>query len=816
MLEFSLNPLIHDKPAAWEPAYASGWQRVTGELSDLRQHVEAGTAFIPAALTSDHRSSAAFAHADLAVVDIDNGLTVEQFSAHPLAASAAYVYTTASHDPPQGKHRFRIVFQLPRRVSNPDLYKAITTLLSRSLGGDKSCTDPCRLFYACSWAATPIWQPKAFLSDSILDDAEKEAIRAKLTFNRVAFDYDDNTIETAIHVLEQVLEPTADGQRDRFVKITAAASSAGDAIFPAWSDWATRGHHGTGKNSKQATEKFFRGFSGKTTLATLFFLANEEQPSWRDALPDELRQGRPALVPQHSAVGYDHESFLGLDDPFGEINIEQLYGNTPSIFDSDRPWTKVIAPPPPTPAIDDDCDDISPEEEEAAMADLDDYHPYYDEAPTSASNEHAPKIRNKRGGSPQDDSVVRKIKTLLQKQYPGLRLNIMSQELEYGPKESPQLIHDISMAYVYLSANSNELFAKNCVFDTAHVVGWENRYHPVKNYLEHCSTSVPACPYFKTLASDLLGLPDDPLINPRLEDGRLLADVALERFLIGAVARVLHPGCDHDWMPILVGSQNSGKSNFFRYITPPSLHDPGSYPWISTVQQGLSHLKEKPHVLHASWLVLLDEVERYFKRDYAEELKNLISVSVDRSAPKYQNERNFPRAFVLCGCANSNDFFVDPTGNRRFIPISVQGKIPSKENPNILTIDLDRLKADRDSIWSAAYQAYLDNPTHAFSSYELSQIKDYLDGFRYDNPIDAKLAVLLETRTSGIWDKHTYVTVADIHTWMDIPADRQLSMNRAITDSLKRMGYVMQRCRIGAGKGVPSRVMRIWLRPKPR
>ena len=181
-------------------------------------------------------------------------------------------------------------------------------------------------------------------------------------------------------------------------------------------------------------------------------------------------------------------------------------------------------------------------------------------------------------------------------------------------------------------------------------------------------------------------------------------------------------------MPILVGSQNSGKSNFFRYITPPSPHDPGNYPWISTVQQELKLLKEKPHVLHASWLVLLDEVERYFKRDYAEELKNLISVSVDRSALKYQNERNFPRSFVLCGCANSNDFFVDPTGNRRFIPIPVVGRIPSKENPNIFTIDLDRLKTDRDSIWSAAYQAYLDNPIHTFSSYELSQIKDYLDG----------------------------------------------------------------------------------------
>ena len=100
----------------------------------------------------------------------------------------------------------------------------------------------------------------------------------------------------------------------------------------------------------------------------------------------------------------------------------------------------------------------------------------------------------------------------------------------------------------------------------------------------------------------------------------------------------------------------------------------------------------------------MDEFERYSKRKYCEELKNLVSVSVDNSARKYENERPFPRSFVLAGATNSRDFLVDPTGNRRFMPILVNGVVSARENPDLRIIDLDRLKLERDSIWSAAYK----------------------------------------------------------------------------------------------------------------
>ena len=181
-IEFSVHPTLKDKPKIWASSFGQNWNRKKGTLSDLREHVGHGGAFIPAAMISGHRNSAAFDHSDLAVVDIDNGLTLDDFKAHPLSQVAAWVYTSASHDPSQDKHRFRVVFQLPQRISDGELYQSVTGLLIQSLGGDANCSDRCRIFYGNSRAQHPIWQPKAVLPQSFIEDAISHAARQRTTY----------------------------------------------------------------------------------------------------------------------------------------------------------------------------------------------------------------------------------------------------------------------------------------------------------------------------------------------------------------------------------------------------------------------------------------------------------------------------------------------------------------------------------------------------------------------------------------------------------------------------------------------------------
>lgn len=776
-IAFSIHPTLLNKPQTFSQEFAKDWQRKAGSLQDLRAHVSKGGAFIPAAMSSGRRNSASFDSSSLAVVDVDNGLTINEYLNHPLICSTAWVYTSASHDAAAGKHRFRVIFQLPEKITDGDLYESIVNLLIKSLGGDANCSDRCRIFYGNDKTEHPHWQPHATLPVSILDDAREAALQKKARYNEQSADVDSHSINLAAYCLEHVLEPTSDGQRDDFCNITRAASTAGDALFPVWSDWASRGHHGKGKNSSQASEKWFRTWHGRS-LATIFWQADQDLPGWRKSLPPELKghTGDFKLgVYGDSFAGYAHEDFLGEADTFEPE--EQSQG----LFDKEKPWTQIAV-------ID------RPEEDEEEELD-------------SVPPDTTGLIPRRSNGRGNDEDQVERIKNLLNHHYNGLRLNCMNQQLTYGPHDKPQEIHDPSQAYIYISRGQNTVFPKTLVFDLAGVIGYEQRFHPVKAYLERCVANADPCFYFDRLATELLGVSEDDIQNPVMPCGNRLADVILKRFLVGAVARVLSPGCRHDWMPILIGSQNAGKTTFFQYLTPPAINEPGTYPWVVTMQQGIEYLKDKPHALHAGFIVVMDEFERYTKRKYSEELKNLVSVSIDRSARKYENEKSYPRAFVLAGATNNPDFLCDPTGNRRFMPITVEGKVEANDKSNIKIIDLDRLKRDRDSIWASAYRAYQDNPVHVFSSYELNHISDYADSFSRDNPVDALVARNVEMNCSGYYQHKQYITLSDLFQWIDINVSQHNQMTQTVTDCLKRLGYKPKRIK---ENGKPRR---IWLKP---
>lgn len=778
-IAWSAHPHIHDKPALWEPRFGFGWQRRTSDLQGLISHITAGGAFITAAMTSDHRTAAAFESASVVAVDVDYGLTLEEFADHPLAGSACFVYSTPSHDPENGKHRFRVLFRLPELVTSGELYKAIATILTHALGGDRSCTDPTRLFYGNNKAAHTGVVLDAVLDEQIITDAETFLEQQRAACRDAASEVDEVSILRAIYVLEHLLDPTRDGERDKFVRISAAARAGGDAIFPAWSDWASRGHHGSGGRRRQSSERWFQGLKG-SSLGTLFFLMGEQDPDWRDKLPAELRssEGHGFKGYSDTYAGYSQEDFMG--DPAVSIPTTPQ----PSMFDPASPWAKVATPARPVAAAGYDDED-------------------FQGAPPVDGDGLAPEKRGPGRPKKVKADPIETIMARLRNLYPGLRRNIVTDQVEFGPKDKPQQLPDSSTTYIRISRGTGDVFPKTTVNDLIQVVAFERRYNPVKAYLEGCYSGATPCPYFDRLATELLGVPSSD--SELLQIGGLhVADVVLRRFLIAAVARTMEPGCDVPWLPVFVGPQNVGKSAFFRYLPPPQSSGPS---WSTTVQQGISHLKDRPHILHAGWVVVLDEIERYFQRRYVEELKNLVSTSSDYSAKKYQNEAVYPRSFVLAGATNTRDFLVDPTGNRRFLPIIVEGKVPSPEDPRIKIIDLDRLQADRDAIWAAAYAAYLAGESWVFSSYELTLVSTYIDGFTHDNPVAPLVARALENHVTGYSGGRRYVLLSEVLQQLGVDVSQFKSVEVHVTDEMKRLGWEPRRVR------VMGKITRVWMEP---
>ena len=78
----------------------------------------------------------------------------------------------------------------------------------------------------------------------------------------------------------------------------------------------------------------------------------------------------------------------------------------------------------------------------------------------------------------------------------------------------------------------------------------KNTYCPIRRYLDHCAAHAKPHAEWDRIGEVFLG------------NKHHIATLAMQRMMIGAVARAYNPGVSMSWLPILVGAQGVGKSMF--------------------------------------------------------------------------------------------------------------------------------------------------------------------------------------------------------------------------------------------------------------
>lgn len=124
-----------------------GWVTVDLEFENIFDLLTIDGCAIAPALTNDHRIEENFLSHELALVDIDGGMTLEELQEHPFyKLYGSGYYTTSSHtdtDP-----RFRIIYRLPEPITDPEHMRMIYEgLMALHGSADVSCRDSARLFY---------------------------------------------------------------------------------------------------------------------------------------------------------------------------------------------------------------------------------------------------------------------------------------------------------------------------------------------------------------------------------------------------------------------------------------------------------------------------------------------------------------------------------------------------------------------------------------------------------------------------------------------------------------------------------------------
>lgn len=159
------------------------------------------------------------------------------------------------------------------------------------------------------------------------------------------------------------------------------------------------------------------------------------------------------------------------------------------------------------------------------------------------------------------------------------------------------------------------------------------------------------------------------------------------KFLVGAVARVLDPGCKNDTMMVLEGPQGILKSSMVRDLC--------GEEWFSD-QIGDITNKDSSQLIQGRWMIEVPEMDK-FSRQETNAVKDFLSRREDRYRPPYgRNVITRPRRGVFVGTINPTGvgYLKDPTGGRRFWPVKVTA------------IDLSAIQDARSQLWAEAVHLY--------------------------------------------------------------------------------------------------------------
>jgi predicted P-loop ATPase len=252
-----------------------------------------------------------------------------------------------------------------------------------------------------------------------------------------------------------------------------------------------------------------------------------------------------------------------------------------------------------------------------------------------------------------------------------IRLNKLTKRIEINGEPVSISRAKIQLATKYgILARSGREDLQDILIELAE----QNEYSPIEEYL----LSLPQPENTAML---------DNLAERYFGTGLQIYQSFVRRALISAVARALSPGCKVDTALILQGDQGFQKSAFFKVLAGGIYFDDS----LGAVSDKDERLK-----LHRAWFIEWAELETVFSRKDVSATKAFLSSSVDALRPPYHRDiEDFPRASIICGSTNKNEFLSDETGNRRFWVVPVQKKI-----------DIDLLTQERDAIWAAAVAAY--------------------------------------------------------------------------------------------------------------
>jgi predicted P-loop ATPase len=335
---------------------------------------------------------------------------------------------------------------------------------------------------------------------------------------------------------------------------------------------------------------------------------------------------------------------------------------------------------------------------------------------------------------------------------------------------------DATLLCAFLNAQGFRKAPASIVRDLITVEARVHGFHPVRNFLtglvwdgehrigrlflDHCGAKIGTA---------------DPVEAAK---ATAYVEAVARCFFIGAVARVMRPGCKLDNMVVLEGSQGALKSKLLRTL---AVCDD----WFTdSVPHNLDNKDARAH-LAGKWIAELSELSQ-FRGSSVETLKSFLSCQIDKFRPAYgRNDISIPRQCIFAGSTNARTYLHDPSGARRFWPIT------------LTTIALDKIEPLVPQLWAEAYAAWKDREQWWLTP-EMEKIAADQQADRQErDPWHQTIARFVERQ-----DTDAFFTALDVFNALDMtsPGDRKRGDEMRISGVLTDLGCVHERRQVSGNR----------------
>jgi hypothetical protein len=244
-------------------------------------------------------------------------------------------------------------------------------------------------------------------------------------------------------------------------------------------------------------------------------------------------------------------------------------------------------------------------------------------------------------------------------------------------------------------------------------------------------------------------------------------------FLIAAVRRAKQPGCKFDHVLVLEGSTNLGKSLSVKILA-------GHDDYFSDQSIINKQEREQHELVEGVWFYEISELAGLRKADL-EALKAFVTRTSDKTRKAYAHKKTeSSRTCVFIGTTDNPDpYLQDPSGNRRFWPVSVkfvdikgltdardqlfaEAVVREKEHgPLLVPKDLFESATELQKTRLVAPKYY-----DAFSEIAGDKLDIAVGGFRYISTKDIKDRVLmLDAKSLTMWIDRDIAISMRAHGW---------------------------------------------------